>query len=198
MQIDDLKSISIKDIKNYIEFANGKVLVKPFTVKIKDIEMQISGFHGLDQSLDYAIKMKLPRSVMGTKGNNLVNDLVAKANAKGIPVSASETVSLHLKVTGTISNPSVMVNLEKMAADAIKEVEEQAKDFVKAKIDSATKKTRDSLDAIKKQMEEKAKEKMANAGIDTTNLTIKNAKDTLKERVKDTLKKKLKNFIKGN
>ncbi len=198
LDVDRLKSISIKDIKNYIEFANGKVLVKPFTVKIKDIEMEIAGFHGLDQSLEYAIKMKLPRSVMGTKGNNLINDLVAKANAKGIPVSASETVNLHLKVTGTINSPSVTVNLEKMAADVIKEVEEQAKDFVKAKIDSATKKTRDSLDAIKKQMEEKAKEKLANAGIDTTNLSIKNAKDTLKKRATDTLKKKLKNFIKGN
>jgi len=198
MDVDRLKSISVKDIKNNFEFANGKVLVKPFMVKIKDIEMEIAGFHGLDQSLDYAIKMKLPRAVMGTKGNNLVNDLVAKANAKGIPVSAGETVSLHLKVTGTISSPSVSVNLDKMAGDAIKEVEEQAKDFVKAKLDSATKKTRDSLDAMKKQAEEKAKEKLANSGIDTTNLTIKNVKDTLKKRAADTLKKKLKNIIKGN
>jgi hypothetical protein len=86
LDIDRLKSISIKDIKNYIEFANGKVLVKPFTVKIKDIEMEIAGFHGLDQSIDYAVKMKLPRAVMGSKGNSLVNDLVAKANAKGSPL----------------------------------------------------------------------------------------------------------------
>lgn len=198
LDIDRLKSISVKDIKNNIEFANGKVLVKPFTVKINDIEMEIAGFHGLDQSMDYGVKMKLPRTVMGTKGNSLVNDLIAKANAKGIPVKASETVSLQLKVTGTISNPSISVNLEKMAADAMKEVEEQAKDFAKAKLDSATKKTRDSLDAVKKQAEEKAKEKLANAGIDTTNLNIKNAKDTLKERVKDTLKKKLKNVILKN
>ena len=198
LDIDRLKSISVKDIKNNIEFANGKVLVKPFVVKVKDIEMEIAGFHGLDQSMDYGIKMKLPRSAMGLKGNNLVNDLIAKANAKGIPVKASETVSLQLKVSGTVSNPSVSVNLEQMAADAMKEVEEQAKDFAKAKLDSATKKTRDSLDAVKKQAEEKAKEKLANAGIDTTNLNIKNAKDTLKERVKDTLKKKLKNVILKN
>lgn len=198
LDIDRLKSISVKDIKNNIEFANGKVLVKPFTVKINDIEMEIAGFHGLDQSMDYGVKMKLPRSAMGLKGNNIVNDLIAKANAKGIPVKASETVSLQLKVTGTVSNPSVSVNLEQMAADAMKEVEEQAKDFAKAKLDSATKKTRDSLDAVQKQAEEKAKEKLANAGIDTTNLNIKNAKDTLKERVKDTLKKKLKNVILKN
>ena len=198
LDIERLKSISVKDIKNNIEFANGKVLVKPFSIKVKDIEMEIAGFHGLDQSIDYGVKMKLPRSVMGHKGNNLVNDLIAKANAKGIPVKASETVSLQLKVTGTVSNPSVSVNLEQMAADAMKEAEEQAKDFAKAKLDSATKKTRDSLDAVKKQAEEKAKEKLANAGIDTTNLNIKNAKDTLKERVKDTLKKKLKNVILKN
>ncbi|HEX4875592.1 MAG TPA: AsmA-like C-terminal region-containing protein [Chitinophagaceae bacterium] len=198
LDIEQLKSISVKDIKNNIEFANGKVLVKPFTVKVKDIEMEIAGFHGLDQSLDYGIKMKLPRSIMGPKGNSLVNDLIAKANAKGITVTPSETISLQLKVTGFISNPSVSVNLEKMAGDAIKEVEEQAKDFAKEKLDSATKKTRDSLDAIRKQAEEKAKEKLADAGIDTTNLNIKNAKDTLKERVKDTLKKKLKNVILKN
>lgn len=198
LDIDRLKSISVKDIKNTIEFANGKVLVKPFTVTVKDIAMEIAGFHGLDQSLDYAVKMKLPRSAMGLKGNNLVNNLIDKAKAKGINVSNSETISLHLKVTGTISDPAVSVNLEKLAEDAKKEVEEQAKDFAKAKLDSATKKTRDSLDAVKKQAEEKAKEKLADIGIDTTHLTIKNAKDTIKERVKDTLKKKLKNVLLKN
>ena len=191
LDIDRLKSISVKDIKNYIEFSNGKVMVKPFTVKIKDIEMEIAGFHGFDQSIDYAIKMKLPRTVMGAKGNSLVDDLVAKANAKGVPVKALETVNLNLKVTGSISNPSVSVNLNEMAGDALKEIKEQAKDFAQAKFDSATKKTKDSLNAIKKQAEDKAKEKLADAGIDTTNLSIKNAKDTIKKRVTDTLKKKV-------
>jgi hypothetical protein len=195
LDIDRLKSIRIKDIKNYIEFANGKVLVKPFLVKLKDIEMEIAGFHGLDQSLDYGIRMKLPRNVLGAKGNKLVDTLVAKASMKGIPITPGETITLHLKLTGTVSNPSVSVNLEKMATDAVQQVEEQAKDFAKAKLDSATKKTRDSLEAVKKQAEEKVKEKLADAGIDTTNLNIKNVKDTVKERVKDTLKKKLKKLI---
>ncbi len=198
LQIDRLKSISVKDIKNYIEFSNGKVWVKPFMVKIKDIEMEIAGFHGFDESIDYAIKMKLPRTVMGTKGNTLVNDLVAKAKAKGVPVTMGETVNLSLKVTGSISNPSVSVNLKEMAGDAMKEIEKQAKDFAKAKLDSATQKTKDSLNAIKKQVEDKAKEKLADAGIDTANLSIKNAQDTLKKRVTDTLKKKVIKKLFGN
>ncbi len=198
LDIDRLKSISLKDIKNYIEFSNGKVMVKPFTVKVSDIEMEIAGFHGFDQSMDYAIKMKLPRSAMGTKGNNLINDLTTKAIAKGIPFKPSETVDLSLKVTGTVSNPSVSVNLEKMVGDAIKEVQKQAVDFVKAKLDSATQKTRDSLQAVKKQVEDKAKEKLADKGIDTTNLRIETVKDTIKKSATDTLKKKIKKYIIGN
>lgn len=197
LDIDRLKSISLKDIKNYIEFSHGKVLVRPFTVKVGDIEMEIAGFHGFDQSMDYAVKMKLPRSAMGTKGNNLVNDLTTKAIAKGFPIKPGTTVDLSLKVTGTVSNPSVSIDLAKMAGDAIKEVEKQAVDFVKAKLDSATRKTRDSINAVKIQVEEKAKEKLAEKGIDTTNLHIETVKDTIKKRAADTLKSKLKKLIKG-
>jgi hypothetical protein len=67
LDVDRLKSISLKDIKNYIEFSNGKVLVKPFTVKVDDIEMEIAGLHGFDQSIDYGIKMKLPVHIWEAK-----------------------------------------------------------------------------------------------------------------------------------
>ncbi len=60
LQIADLNEITVKDIKNYIEFANGKVRVKPFTIKVKDIEMEIGGMHGFDQSLDYIADESAP------------------------------------------------------------------------------------------------------------------------------------------
>jgi hypothetical protein len=199
LQIDRLKSIAVKEIKNYIEFANGKVLVKPFKVHVKDIDMEIGGFHGFDQSLDYKVNMQLPRSLMGAKGNTLVDGLVAKANAKGLPVKVSDIVNLNIKVTGTITNPQIAVDLKEMAGNAVKELETQVKDFVKAKADSLKQKATDSLNVIKKQAEQKAEEKvketMANAGIDTTNLHIKNATDTLKKRAKDSVKSKLKKLI---
>ncbi len=100
LQIDELKSITIKDIKNYIEFANGKVLVKPFTIKVKDIEMQIGGMHGFDQSIDYVVAMKVPRKYLGTQGNNLINNLATQASNKGIPVNLGETVNLNVKMGG--------------------------------------------------------------------------------------------------
>jgi hypothetical protein len=197
LQIDRLKSISVKDIKNYIEFANGKVMVKPFTIKIDNIEMQIGGFHGFDQSIDYAIQMKMPRSVMGTQGNNLVNNLVLQANNKGIPVKLDETVNLNIKMTGSISNPSVGINLKEMAGDAMKQLEEQAKDFVQAKLDSAKQKAKDSLQAVKEKVTDKVKDKLKEQifGKDTTTVPNTNPQDTAQQKPKTDIKKKLKDIF---
>ena len=75
--------MALQDIKNSFEFANRKVLVKPFQVKVKDIDMQVGGMHGVDQSIDYAINMKLPRSLLGGQGNVLINNLASQAASKG-------------------------------------------------------------------------------------------------------------------
>lgn len=160
LQIDRLKSISVRDIRNYIEFTNGKVLVKPFTLKIDDIEMEIGGFHGFDQSIDYAIQMKLPRSVMGQNGNNIVNNLAAQASSKGLPVKLGETINLSIKMTGSIDNPSLGINLKEMAGSLIDSMQEQVKDFVQAKIDSARQKAKDSLAAVKDQLKDRIKDKI--------------------------------------
>jgi hypothetical protein len=41
LNIKQLEAISLKDVKNYIQFNNGKVLVKPFKLKVKDIDMEV-------------------------------------------------------------------------------------------------------------------------------------------------------------
>ena len=197
LQIDRLKSITVKDIKNYIEFANGRVMVKPFNLKIDNIEMVIGGFHGFDQSIDYGIQMKLPRSLMGTQGNNLVNNLALQANNKGIPVKLDETVDLNIKMTGSISNPTIGINLKEMAGDAIKQLEDQAKDFVQAKLDSAKQKVKDSLAAVKEKVTDKLKDKLKEQifGKDTTTVAPANPADTAQKKPKTDIKKTLKDIF---
>jgi hypothetical protein len=192
LQIDRLKSISLKDIKNYIEFANGKVMVKPFSITLDSIEMLISGFQGFDQSIDYAIKMKLPRKLLGAKGNSLVNDLAAEASSRGLPFKLSETINFDIKMTGSITNPFIGISLKGTVDDVVKDMEQQAKDFVQAKLDSARQKAKDSLQAVKKQIEENLKEKLKEQifGKDTTSGSIPRDSSQKKtgEIIKNTLK----------
>jgi homoaconitase/3-isopropylmalate dehydratase large subunit len=84
LSVSELKDISLKDIKSHFEFANGKVLIKPFNINVKDIDMQVGGMHGIDQSIDYIVAMKLPRKYMGNNGNTLINDMASAANNKVI------------------------------------------------------------------------------------------------------------------
>lgn len=196
-QIDELKSISIKDIKNHFEFANGKVLVKPFNLKIKDIELVIGGMHGIDQSIDYAIAMKVPRKYLGTQGNNLVDGLVTQASNKGIPVNLGETVNLNVKMGGSITNPSIKTDLKESAGDAITDLKQQAEDFAQAKIDSAKQRVKDSVASVKNQVISDVKEDIKNKifGNKDTTQTASQSDTTKKstgEKVKSTLEGLLK------
>lgn len=195
LQIAELQSITLKDIRNSIEFANGKVLVKPFTIKVKDIEMEIGGMHGFDQSIEYVIGMKLPRKYLGNQGNALVNNLATEANKKGIPVQLGETVNLNVKMGGSISNPTIRTDLKEVAGDASQQLKEQAADFAQQKIDSAKSAIRDTLTSVKNQVVEEAKEKVKEELKDRlfgTRDSTKKATDSSgqkpKEQVKETLK----------
>jgi hypothetical protein len=194
LQIDELKSITVKDIKNYIEFANGKVLVKPFTIKVKDIELQIGGTHGLDQSIDYIVGLKVPRKYIGTQGNNLINGLVSQANNKGIPVKLGDMVSLNVKMGGSLTNPTIKTDLKEVAGDAVADLKQQAADFAQEKIDSAKARAKDSLNAVKNQVVDNLKDELKNQlfGKDTAR---KGGVDSAKKKTEQTLKNTLNDLL---
>jgi hypothetical protein len=195
LQIDELKSISIKDVKNFVEFANGRVLVKPFTVKVKDIEMQIGGTHGFDQSLDYAIQMKVPRKYLGNQGNNLVNNLASQATSKGIPVKLGEVVNLNIKMGGKMTDPTIKTELKEVAGDAIKDMQQQAVDFAKAKVDTAKQTVKDSLSAVKSQVLNDLKNEAKDRLLGNKDSAKNNAPAETKSKAEQTLKNTLNNFL---
>jgi hypothetical protein len=158
LHMDQLKGISLKDLKFNFEFANGKVLVQPFHVKYNTIDMEIGGMHGFDQTIDYVIAMKVPRAMMGTDANNLVNNLTQQATAKGVPIKLSENINLKINMVGTINNPQIKTGLNSAGSDLSSEVKQQAAVFAKQATDSAktvvnakTNEAKDSAIAIKNQ-----------------------------------------------
>ncbi|HLG41260.1 MAG TPA: AsmA-like C-terminal region-containing protein [Chitinophagaceae bacterium] len=191
LQIAELKSITIKDIKNYIEFANGKVLVKPFIVKVKDIEMQIGGMHGFDQSIDYAVQMKVPRKYLGNEGNNLLNNLASQATGKGIPVKLGDVVNLNIKMGGKINDPSIKTELKEVAGDAIKDMQQQAVDFAKAKADTVKQTVKDTLTSVKKQVLTDLKEEAKNKLFGNKDSVKTNNMDDTKKKTEQTVKNTL-------
>ncbi len=204
LDIKELDKISLRDVKNYIEFTDGKVMVKPFKVKVKDIEMEIGGFHGFDLSMDYTINMKVPRALMGDKGNNYVNNLVSQVNSKGVPVKLGDIVPIQVRLGGTIKNPSVKTDLKQTANSLADDMKKQVVDFAKAKVDSTKTAVKtavkDSIESAKKQVVKTAEDELKkqllgkkdSTGTQTPADTKKKLEETGKGLIKNILGKKKK------
>ncbi|HJU45902.1 MAG TPA: AsmA-like C-terminal region-containing protein, partial [Chitinophagaceae bacterium] len=167
LDITSLKAVSLKDIKSHFEFADGKVFVKPFNFKIQDMDLEVGGRHGFDQSIDYILNLKVPREKLGSKANALVNNLATQAGNKGIPIKISDVISLKVNMGGTITNPSVKTDLAGAATSLAQEMKDQAKELLAAKkaaADSALavakSAARDTLKLVKNQAVQTAREQI--------------------------------------
>ena len=111
--------------------------MKPFSVALAGTKMDVTGSNGLDQSLDYDLKLEVPQSLIGA-GNDALAGLASKA---GLDLKAAPTVALGLKVGGTVTSPSVSADVGaaagSVATAATNAVEEAATQKVTATVDSA-------------------------------------------------------------
>ncbi len=100
----DLDKLDLKDLKTAISFADGKVQVKPFNLKYKDISMEISGSHSFDRQLEYQTVMDVPAKYLGSD----VNKLIAKIDDAGLE---NVTIPVTAKIGGAYTSPSVTTDL---------------------------------------------------------------------------------------
>lgn len=203
LNINELQSISLKDIKNYFEFANGKVLVKPFNVKVKDMDMEIGGMHGLDQSLDYVLNLKVPRAKLGEKANSFVNNLAAQANSKGVPVKLADIVNLKVNVGGSITSPTIKTDLKDAGSSLAQDMKAQANQFVEAKkaaadsaVAAAKQATKDSIASAKSQVVKGLKDELGKQLSGQKDTTGTGGTKDVKKGLEETGKGLLNNLLK--
>ena len=199
LDIKELDKISVRDVKNYIEFTDGKVMVKPFKVKVKDVEMEIGGFHGFDQSMDYTINMKVPRALMGEKGNSYVNNLISQVNSKGVPVKLGDLIPIQARMGGTIRNPTIRTDLKQTAGSLADDMKKQVVDFAKAKVDSTrtavTTAVKDSIESAKKQVIKTAEEELKKQLLGKKDSTASQTPADTKKKLEETGKGLIKNIL---
>lgn len=194
LNLDQLKDIQLKDIKTAFSFKNGRVVVDPFHIKLKDIDMEIGGSHGFDQTLDYSLNMQLPRSLLGGQANTLVSNAVAAAGQKGVALKVSDKIDLPVKIGGTVTSPVLKTDLKSALASNTSSLATQAKDIVKAKVDSAKNQLKDTAREIGKQALKEAgnqlKDQLLGGKKDSsaqTGSSLENTKKKAEEAGKDLL-----------
>jgi hypothetical protein len=116
----DLSKLDLNNIKALVSFENGKVNVKPFTIKYKDIDINISGSHGFDKTMDYKATFMVPAKYLGTEVTSLMAQMSSEDVSKLIvPVTASIGGNFT-KPTVTTDYKSSVTNLTKQLVDVNK------------------------------------------------------------------------------
>jgi uncharacterized protein involved in outer membrane biogenesis len=177
LNMSQLKSINLKDVKENFSFTNGRVTIDPYKTKIGDVDAEIAGSHGFDQTIDYGINLSVPRSTLGAAGNNMINGLVSQAAAKGIPVTVGDKVNLTVKISGTMTSPKIETNLKNVAGSAVDNIQQQAQQ----KIDSVKSVVKDSVKVLKTQAVDAAKNELKKQ--------LMGGKDTSSDQSLNNLKK---------
>jgi len=104
MKKESLKNMKVKDMKIDFTIKDGRVATKPFDIKLGETVLNLSGSTGLDQTIDYSGKVKLPASTG----------------------ALAQLSTLNLKIGGTFTSPKVSIDTKSMAKQALSNVKGKA------------------------------------------------------------------------
>lgn len=124
-KLDILDNPTLQALRAAFTIDNGRLTVKPFDVKVAGITANIAGSNGLDQSLQYTLGLRVPRSLFGGAANQALAGLSSKASQAGIDLAAAPEIPLAVQVGGTVTNPSVKLDLAS-AGSSVKAAAQQA------------------------------------------------------------------------
>jgi len=137
LKMPHLASVDIQDLDFSYEIQDGKMITKPFDVKIDRMKATVSGSTAFeDQAIDYTMKAKVPTDMFGADAGQLVSGLMGQLN-KTLGSSAKLPAELDLtaRITGTVNKPVVK---PVFAGGDLKEtVKEEVKEQLNIQIDKA-------------------------------------------------------------
>ena len=184
----NLANLNLKDIKAAVDFEDGKVKIKPFTIKYKDVGIEVAGSHGFDQQMNYKLTFNVPPQMLGKEAEGLLAKLTPENQKKisNLPVVAT--------VGGTFKKPQV-------STDAKTVVKDLATQIAKNQINNLTAKVTDALQQAlgSKTNSGTAAEVTQTIGglMKNKDSTMTKVKEKAKEEAKKEAKKQLGNFLKG-
>ncbi len=119
----DVKDINFDNLKTALSFDNGKVQVKPFNLKYKDINVSVDGSHTFDKQMQYRATLDVPAKYLGSEVNNLIAQIDdSSLEELTIPVTAN--------IGGSYTNPTVSTDL----TSGVKNLTAQLVDIQKQKL----------------------------------------------------------------
>lgn len=162
-KLKNFNNQTINNVKAKFKFEDGKMAFNPFDVVLGGIKTNISGTTSLDQSIDYDMKMMIPKDKIPAEMVKVVEQAAAKVNSIAPKLNFSalpNELPINVNLIGTITDPKVNTNFKEALMEAsgnmkdalINNVKETVKDTVKAVINDKVNEVKEDLTAKKQQI----------------------------------------------
>ena len=180
MNFIKLDKLNLNDVKAALNFENGKVTVKPITIKHQDINATISGTHSFDQNMNYDLKFDVPTKYLGSQVTSLISKLTPSDATK------IESIPVNGILSGSFNAPKFSTDIKSATTNLVSQLAKQQKDklvgqgtnalngLINKKSSDTTKK---SIPTTKEEVKEEAKTKATNAIKDGLNSLLKKKKE---------------------
>lgn len=155
LKTDKLRELNIKDTKIEFSLVDGRVVIKPFDMTTLNTVINIGGSSGLDQTIAYTMKLKLPKNFLGAASANVLNGLSAQLGKIGSSYNPTDALNVTALVGGVVTKPTIKLSMADAGAGikgAIKDVLNDKKNEAIAKGKEEARKRADQvLAAAQKQ-----------------------------------------------
>jgi hypothetical protein len=137
LKMPQLAMAKIQDVDFSYEIQDGKMITKPFNVKIDRLNANVGGSTAFaDQAIDYTVKTKVPTDMFGAEAGQLVSGLLGQVNRSlGTEAKLPAELDLTAKITGTVDKPVVKPVFAGGGSNLKETVKEEVKQQLNEQID---------------------------------------------------------------
>ncbi|GAB4241923.1 MAG: hypothetical protein Kow0027_00020 [Saprospiraceae bacterium] len=187
LNVEELKTLVIKESKNWFTVKNGTVTLEDFDYTYNDIPLHIGGQYKITGEMDYKIIASIPREKIGKNpvgGSALsgLDYLSSEASKLGVNINAGDFINVEIGLAGSLTQPKVKLKvLGSGGKSSLKDaVASSVKTEANKQLDSAKAEVKSAIEEEKKQVTETAAKALEET---------KKAVDTTAKKVVEDLKK---------
>jgi len=143
LNMSQLTNQVLNDIKAKFQFADGRLTVKPFPLKLGKVPGVLSGYTTFDQQMNYTLNLSIPKELLPKQVIAKAEESIAKLNGISQKLSINTipaTIPVDVLIGGTVLNPKITNNFKEsllkltgnLKENLVNTVKETLKDTAKA------------------------------------------------------------------
>jgi hypothetical protein len=188
LKTEKFRDIAMKDLAIEYAVRNGRVYIEPYETKIGNTTLVMGGDQGLDQTMNYEMNMKIPRSDLGGTAQHVINQVTSLAAGAGLDLDPGETIDVKFFVTGTFTEPEIRPVFGEGMQEMTREVQDQVQEMVEERVEEIEEEAREQASAEAEKILAEAQERADALKAEARNAgqeLIRLAEEEGQKRIKD-------------